>query len=160
MLSIRFAMLSTLIFLSSSLCFGTENCLDSSVVGVPKLETAIGPGHPSTQNQLIFTFDASKETSAVGAFKGTVTFPNGMQYSVTGIIGDAGNPVSIEVGPPSISGNYVMTFQILTLTSGSINPSQGPYGTAENVTKSSQLLATFNVSNVGDQSSITFLNSP
>jgi hypothetical protein len=160
MLSIRFAMLSSLVFLSSSLCSGTEQCLDSNVLGVPQLESAVGPGHPSTQNQLIFTFDASKETSAVGTFKGIVTFPNGTQYSVTGIIGNAGNPVSIEVGPPSISGSYVMTFQILNLSSGSIDSNQGPYGTAENVTKSSHLLVTFNVSNVGDQSSITFLNSP
>lgn len=159
---IRFVMMSAFIFLTTSLCFAGGRGLEIEEIGFPVREIGVGPGHPSTTNQLIFTFDASQQTLVQGTFKGLVTFPDGTQYSVTGIIGNAGNPVSIEVGPPSISGNYVMTFQITSLTSGSIKATQGPFGLAQALNKSgttiSQLSYTFKVSHINDQDSVNFLN--
>jgi hypothetical protein len=161
------ASIGAAILLSSSLCFGitelsNSDSLDATVKDLnvtssSEFQTAVGPHNQWSQNQLSFTFDASQQPNASGTFQGIVSFPNRVQYSVSGIIGVGGNPVTLEVGPPSLLGNYLVTF-VVTSLNGSIDHSQGPYGTVQNLTNGDQLQTTFNVNNSGDQSSATFLN--
>ncbi len=157
-------------FLSNSLCFGEINdgnfamtrgqnidAVLGNEIGSSDLQMAGGPPPQWSQNQLSFTFDGSQQSNAIGTFTGYVTFPNRTQYSINGNIGPGSSPISLQVGPPSLLGNYVMTFTITSL-SGTINSAQGPYGTAQNLTNGDRLQTTFHVENVGDQASGTFLN--
>lgn len=164
-----FSAMMGIAMLSNSVCFAELNQEDLSathfnnkamaefnVISSSDLQAASGPSQ-WTQNHLSFKFDASEQTNAIGTFKGYVTFPNQVQYSVTGNIGTGSSPVTLQVGPPSLLGNYVMTF-VVTGLSGTIDNNHGPFGTAQNLTNGDHLETSFVVHNVNDQASATFMN--
>lgn len=158
------------VLLSTSFCFAealneklssnhsqTKDLIEANIVSNSEIVAGVGPGNQYSQNHLGFVFDASSQTSASGTFKGYVTFPNQVQYSVTGNIGPGSTPVTLQVGPPSLLGNYTVTFVITSLT-GTLNASQGPYGHAYNYTNGDHLDVSFSFQNGQTQSSFTFLN--
>lgn len=157
-------------FLSSSLIAGeiqdeelftiasiqNEEIMLESMENMSNLQAAVGPSQ-SSNNQLIFIFDASQQTNASGTFRAFVSFPNGNQFCINGLIGLGGVPVTIEVGPPSLLGSHKLTFLITSLE-GAINQAQGPLGTAHNLTNGDLIQVKFKVANIGDEDFAMFRN--
>lgn len=153
-------------FLSNSLCFGeiedtikqiqNEEIIFASLGNYSDLQATEVPAQWS-ENHLAFTFDASKQTNASGTFRVFVSFPDGKQFFIDGIIGPGGVPVTFQVGPPSLVGKYTITFSITSLE-GILNPQQGPFGIAQNLTNGHQSQTTFDVSDIGDEAPFVFRN--
>lgn len=131
-----------------------------SLAGFTSPELLVVPPPSWSNNRLSFTFDASNQPVGVtGTYKAIVTVPSipATHYAINGQIGAGAPPIVLQIGPPSLYGNYTLTFQVLTLVGGPL-PNLPTY-LAQNLTTHVQASGTFNVQNAGDQSSRTFLNN-
>ena len=156
-MSLNFVKMMKLLVLGVA-CFSSQVCAATIEEYNFSNAVVVSAGGPQwTQNHLSFTFDASQETNATGTFTAYVTFPDFVQIPLHGTIGAGGEPVVLQIGPPSLQGSYTLTFEINTL-SGTINHTQGPFVQAKNLTTGSTANFTFDVMNVDDQSSTTFVN--